>query len=103
MDVDTHYGSISLASDEVFINSKTRTVTLALLVLLKFTVTTINFAIGLTSGLHDAVCLFQRRALLLPSLPAIYVLLPIVTVPRVEMLPPVAGTVVRRRLPRIAA
>ena len=61
--------------------------TVALLVLLKITVTIIIFGIGLDSTLHDAVRLFRRPALLLRSLLAMYVLVPLAAVGLVILLP----------------
>ena len=61
--------------------------TLVLLVLLKITVTTIIFGIGLDSTLHDAVRLFRHPALLLRSLLAMYVLVPLAAVGLVILLP----------------
>ena len=61
--------------------------TVALLVLLKITVTIIIFGIGLDSTLHDAVRLFRHPALLLRSLLAMYVLVPLAAVGLVILLP----------------
>ena len=61
--------------------------TVALLVLLKITVTIIIFGIGLDSTLHDAVRLFRQPALLLRSLLAMYVLVPLAAVGLVILLP----------------
>lgn len=61
--------------------------TVALLVLLKITVTVIIFGIGLDSTLHDAVRLFREPALLLRSLLAMYVLVPLAAVGLVILLP----------------
>jgi predicted Na+-dependent transporter len=66
-------------------------VTVALLVLLKITVTIIIFGIGLDSTLHDAVRLFRHPALLLRSLLAMYVLVPLAAVVLVILLPLPAG------------
>ncbi|WP_428681207.1 bile acid:sodium symporter family protein [Reyranella sp.] len=65
--------------------------TVALLVLLKITVTIIIFGIGLDSTLHDAVRLFRQPALLLRSLLAMYVLVPLAAVGLVILLPLPAG------------
>jgi predicted Na+-dependent transporter len=61
--------------------------TVALLVLLKINVTIIIFGIGLDSTLHDAVRLFRHPALLLRSLLAMYVLVPLAAVGLVILLP----------------
>ena len=61
--------------------------TVALLVVLKITVTIIIFGIGLDSTLHDAVRLFREPALLLRSLLAMYVLVPLAAVGLVILLP----------------
>jgi len=66
-------------------------VTVALLVLLKITVTIIIFGIGLDSTLHDAFRLFRHPALLLRSLLAMYVLVPLAAVGLVILLPLPAG------------
>ena len=65
--------------------------TLALLVLLKITVTVIIFGIGLDSQPRDAVRLFRHPALLLRSLLAMYVLVPIAAVALVKLLPLAPG------------
>lgn len=65
--------------------------TVALLVLLKITVTIIIFGIGLDSTLHDAFRLFRHPALLLRSLLAMYVLVPLAAVGLVILLPLPAG------------
>ena len=65
--------------------------TIALLVVLKITVTIIIFGIGLDSTLHDAVRLFRHPALLLRSLLAMYVLVPLAAVGLVILLPLPAG------------
>ena len=65
--------------------------TVALLVVLKITVTVIIFGIGLDSSLHDAVRLFRHPALLLRSLLAMYVLVPLAAVGLVILLPLPAG------------
>lgn len=65
--------------------------TLALLVFLKITVTIIIFGIGLDSTVHDAVRLFRHPALLLRSLLAMYVLVPLAAVGLVILLPLPAG------------
>ena len=61
--------------------------TVALLIVLKITVTIIIFGIGLDSSLHDAVRLFRYPALLLRSLLAMYVLVPLAAVGLVILLP----------------
>lgn len=61
--------------------------TVALLIVLKITVTIIIFGIGLDSSLHDAVRLFRHPALLLRSLLAMYVLVPLAAVGLVIVLP----------------
>lgn len=65
--------------------------TVALLVLLNITVTIIIFGIGLDSTLHDAFRLFRHPALLLRSLLAMYVLVPLAAVGLVILLPLPAG------------
>lgn len=65
--------------------------TVALLVVLKITVTIIIFGIGLDSTPHDAVRLFRQPALLLRSLLAMYVLVPLAAVALVILLPLPAG------------
>ena len=65
--------------------------TIGLLVLLKITVTIVIFGIGLDSTLHDAVRLFRQPALLLRSLLAMYVLVPLAAVGLVVLLPLPAG------------
>lgn len=60
--------------------------TLALLILLKISVTVIIFGIGLDSAPRDAIRLFRHPALLLRSLLAMYVLVPLVAVVLVKML-----------------
>jgi BASS family bile acid:Na+ symporter len=59
----------------------------ALLVVLKITVTIIIFGIGLDSTPHDAVRLFRHPALLLRSVLAMYVLVPMAAVGLVILLP----------------
>lgn len=61
--------------------------TLALLIVLKITVTIIIFGIGLDSTPYDAVRLFRQPALLLRSLLAMYVLVPLAAVGLVILLP----------------
>ena len=66
-------------------------VTLALLVLLKITVTVIVFGIGLDSTLRDAMRLFRHPGLLVRSVLAMYVLVPLAAVALVKMLPLAPG------------
>ncbi len=61
--------------------------TLALLVLLKLIVTAIIFGIGLDSTPRDAVRLFRHPALLLRSVVAMYVLVPLAALALVKLLP----------------
>jgi len=62
-------------------------VTVALLVLLKVIVTVIIFGIGLDSTPRDAVRLFRHPALLLRSVLAMYVLVPLAALALVKLLP----------------
>ncbi|WP_289297130.1 hypothetical protein [uncultured Reyranella sp.] len=61
--------------------------TVVLLVLLKMTVTVIIFGIGLDSTPRDALRLFRHPALLLRSVMAMYVLVPLAAVGLVKLLP----------------
>ncbi|MBU8875223.1 hypothetical protein KQ910_15725 [Reyranella sp. MMS21-HV4-11] len=61
--------------------------TVALLVLLKVIVTVIIFGIGLDSTPRDAVRLFRHPALLLRSVLAMYVLVPLAALALVKLLP----------------
>lgn len=61
--------------------------TVTLLVLLKVTVTVIIFGIGLDSTPRDAVRLFRHPALLLRSVVAMYVLVPLAALALVKLLP----------------
>ena len=65
--------------------------TLALLVLLKINVTVIIFGIGLDSTPRDAARLFRHPALLLRSLLAMYVLVPLAAFALVKALPLAPG------------
>lgn len=65
--------------------------TLALLVLLKITVTVIIFGIGLDSQPRDAVRLFRHPGLLLRSVLAMYVLVPMAAFALVKLLPLAPG------------
>jgi bile acid:Na+ symporter, BASS family len=62
-------------------------VTVALLVLLKITVTVIIFGIGLDSTPHAALRLFRHPGLLLRSILAMYVLVPVAAIALVKALP----------------
>lgn len=61
--------------------------TVTLLILLKVTVTVIIFGIGLDSTPRDAVRLFRHPALLLRSVLAMYVLVPLAALALVKLLP----------------
>ncbi len=65
--------------------------TVTLLVLLKITVTVIIFGIGLDAAPRDAVRLFRHPALLLRSLLAMYVFVPMAAVGLVKLLPLAPG------------
>lgn len=65
--------------------------TVALLVLLKINVTIIIFGIGLDSTPRDAMRLFQHPGLLLRSVLAMYVLVPMAALALVKMLPLAPG------------